>query len=263
MTARDGELLRAALAYGRAGLRPFPCKEGSKEPATVHGFKDGSNNPARIRAWWAASPAFNVAVATGAPGRDVLDVDARPDGNGWPALNRLNRAGLLTDALALVQTRSGGLHVHFAGTDQPCGRLPAHHLDFKGVGGYVLMPPSFVEADENGPAGTYVLLDHRAGTGTLDWAAVRRLLAPPSSSTLRRPADGDTDRSRLAEWVARQNQPGDRHGPLLWAAHRVLEAGQLDAEAAADLVAASVRAGHDERDARSCVESVLRKVAAR
>jgi hypothetical protein len=263
MIAQDEEMLRAALAYTRAGLRPFPCKPGSKEPATLHGFKDGSNDPERIRAWWAANPAYNIAIPTGEPGRDVLDVDARPDGNGWPAFNQLKRAGVLAGALALVQTRSGGLHVHFAGTSQPCGRLPSHHLDFKAVGGYVVMPPSFVAADENGPAGAYVLLDHRAGTGTLDWAAVRLLLAPHRGSTPRRPADGDTDRSRLVEWVARQNQPGDRHGPLLWAAHRVLEAGQLDAEAAADLVAGSVRAGHDERHARACVESVLRKGSAR
>ena len=262
MTARN-EMMHAAFAYAAAGLRPFPCKPGSKEPATPHGFKDGTNNIKRIRTWWTAEPAYNVAIPTGAPGRDVLDVDARPDGNGWVAFNALKRAGLLAGALALVRTRSGGLHVHFAGTDQPCGRLPSHHLDFKAAGGYVLMPPSFVEADENGPAGIYELVDHRTGTGTLDWAAVRRLLAPPRSITPRRTADGDADRSRLVEWVARQNQPGDRHGPLLWAAHRVLEVGQLDAEAAADLVAASVRAGHDEHDARACVASVLRKGTAR
>jgi Bifunctional DNA primase/polymerase, N-terminal len=261
VSTRD-EMLRAALAYAAAGLRPFPCKPGSKEPATLHGFKDGSNNPKRIRAWWDANPAYNPAIPTGTPGRDVLDVDARPDGSGWPAFNRLKRAGLLAGALALVRTRSGGLHVHFAGTDQSCGRLPRHHLDFKAVSGYVLMPPSFVEADENGPAGSYECLDHRAGTGTLDWAAVRLLLAPPCSSTPRRPA-ADGDCTRLVEWVARQAQPHDRHGPLLWAAHRFLEAGQLDEAAVADLVAASVRAGHDERDARSCVESVLRKGAVR
>jgi hypothetical protein len=260
MTAGD-EMLRAALTYAATGLRPFPCIPGGKEPATPHGFKDGSNDPRRICAWWAANPAYNVAIPTGAPGRDVLDVDARPDGDGWPAFNRLKRAGLLTGACALVRTRSGGLHVHFAGTDQPCGRLPRHHLDFKAGGGYVLMPPSFVEADRNGPAGTYELLDHRAGTATLDWAAVRRLLAPPRSRRRRPPAGGD--RSRLVDWVARQAEPGDRHGPLLWAAHRFLEAGQLDDAAASDLVAASVRAGHDERDARSCVDSVLRKGPAR
>jgi Bifunctional DNA primase/polymerase, N-terminal len=261
MSGRD-EKLREALKYAAAGLHPFPCVEGGKEPATPHGFKDGSNNPQRIRAWWDVNPAYNVAIPTGVPGRDVLDVDARPDGNGWAAFNQLKRAGLLAGALALVRTRSGGLHVHFTGTDQPCGRLVHHHLDFKAVGGYVLMPPSFVDADENGPAGTYELLDHRAGTASLDWAAVRRLLEPPR---LRRslPADANEDSTRLVEWVARQNQPGDRHGPLLWAAHRILEAGQLDDGTVAELVDASVRAGHDERDARACVQSVLRKEAAR
>jgi hypothetical protein len=262
VSARDCEMLQAALAYAAAGLRPFPCIPGGKEPATPHGFKDGSSNPKRIRAWWEANPGYNVAIPTGAPDRDVLDVDARPDGNGWPAFNLLMRAGLLAGALALIRTRSGGLHVHFAGTDQPCGRLRRHHLDFKAVGGYVLMPPSFVEADENGPAGTYELLDHRTGTATLDWAAARMLLDPPRRPRSRPPSvNGDI--TKLVEWVARQNEPHDRHGPLLWAANRILEAGRLDDAAAADLVDASVRAGHDERDARSCVASVLRKGPAR
>jgi hypothetical protein len=105
--------------------------------------------------------ALNVAIATGSPAVDVLDVDVKPDGNGFAAFRRLKHAGLLTGASGLVRTRSGGLHVYFTGTGQDCGRLPAHHLDFKAAGGYVIAPPSFVEADDTGPAGTYELLDQR------------------------------------------------------------------------------------------------------
>jgi hypothetical protein len=40
---------------------------------------------------------------------------------------------------------------------------------------------------------------------------------------------------------------------------RLLEEGQLDDTVAAELVGASVSAGHDERDAWSCVRSIQRK----
>jgi hypothetical protein len=121
-----------------------------------NGFKDATTDPAVIRAWWARCADLNVAIATGAPGPDVLDVDVHQDGAGWPAFDRLKRAGMLAGARALVRTPSGGLHVHFAGTGQDCGRLPRHHLNFKAAGGYVLAPPSVVYGKP------YELLDHRA-----------------------------------------------------------------------------------------------------
>jgi len=238
--------LRAALAYAAAGWPVFPCKPGAKVPAIPrahppddpchgecgrqgHGFHDATTDTEIIRAWWARWPAANVAVRTGAPGPDVLDVDVRPNGDGWAAFNRLKRAGLLTGARALIRTRSGGLHVDFVGTDQPCGRLTRHHLDFKAQGGYVLAPPSFVEADENGPAGTYELLDHRPGTAVLDWAKVTALLAPPRPRRPARPA------SPLP--------PGE----LPAGVRRALEAPAPDRSAAMHrLVGACLRAGMDE-----------------
>lgn len=228
MTAR-GEMLDAALCYRAAGLRPFPCVPGGKGPATAHGFKDGTDDLEQVYTWWRANPDFNVAIPTGMPGRDVLDVDVRPDGAGWAAFNRVNAAGLLAGALALVRTRSGGLHVHFAGTGQSCGSLPRHHLDFKACGGYVLMPPSFVEADGKGPAGRYELLDHRAGTATLDWSAVVRLLDPP--------------RQRRSPVPTRLARPGDLPPSVI----RALEAPAPDRSRALHrLVCACARAGLDD-----------------
>lgn len=150
---------------------------------------------------------------------------------------------------------SGGLHIHFAGTDQACGRLPRHYLDFKSHGGYVLVPPSVVGGKP------YELLDHYEGENArLDWTTVRRLLDPPRQlRAAPREEGGEQSVTRLIEWVARQNRPGRRHDPLKWAAFRLLEAGQLDDTVAADLVDASVRAGHAERDAWTCVRSIQRK----
>jgi hypothetical protein len=196
-------MLAQALAYAARGWPVFPCKPRGKAPAIPsahpegdplrgtctgecgrqgHGFHDATTDPGVIRAWWRRWPAANVAIRTGAPAIDVLDVDRKPDGDGFAALNRLKRAGLLTGASGLVLTRSRGLHVYFTGTGQGCGKLKRHHLDFKASGGYVLAPPSYVAADAWGPAGTYELIEERDAAARLDWQAVKRLLDPPQET---------------------------------------------------------------------------------
>jgi Bifunctional DNA primase/polymerase, N-terminal len=239
-------VLGQALAYAGAGWPVFPCKPGSKEPDTAHGFKDATTDPAVIRAWWRGRADRNVAIATGAPGPDVLDVDVKPDGDGFAAFNRLKRAGLLTGARALVRTPSGGLHAYYAGSGQPSGRLVRHFLDFKAAGGYVLAPPSEVAGRP------YELLDQRAETAGLDWQAVRRLLDPPSAAPAL-PPRGTSGTGALVAFVAGLTE-GNRNNGLFWAACRMTEAGNtadLD-----QLVAASTL---PEAEARRTVASAARK----
>src|ERR1019366_8019007 len=83
----------AALAYAGAGWPVFPCRPGGKEPATRNGFHDASTDERQIREWWHREPDRNVAIATGAPGPDVVDVDVREDGSGFTAFNRARHAG--------------------------------------------------------------------------------------------------------------------------------------------------------------------------
>jgi hypothetical protein len=225
-------LLRQALAYATAGWPVFPCRPNAdrcpapdrcqcKAPVTANGFKDATTDPAVIRGWWARFPGANVAIATGTPGPDVLDVDVKPDGNGFAALNRLKRAGLLTGAARLVRTRSGGLHVYYAGTSQRGGSLPRHRLDFKAAGGYVLAPPSRIHGSP------YELLDHRDGSAALDWQAAKRVLDPPQ-----RPV------RQNGTWHGSELPPG---------VQRALTADATDRSAALHrLVGACVRAGMDE-----------------
>ncbi len=237
MTGRPGSqvLLASALAYARRGWPVFPCRPGRKEPDTPHGFQDATTDPERITAWWTAMPGLNVAIATGAPGPDVLDVDVRSGGSGYPALDHLKRAGLLCGSVAAVVTPSGGLHLYYCGTGQASGRLPDCHLDFKATGGYVLAPPSAVGGRP------YRLIQHQPGRigqtagGQLDWTAVVALLEPrqPHPQPARPPAFADT--GRLAAWVARLPE-GNRNAGLFWAACRAAETGHpgaLDALAEA------------------------------
>jgi hypothetical protein len=130
---------RSGTGICEHGWPVLPCRSGTKEPSIRHGFRDATIDPDQIRAWWERWPDANLAIATGAPGPDVLDVDHHGEaGHGYTALLRLKHADLLDNAGSIVRTPHGGLHVYFTGTSQSSGRLPAHQLDFKAAGGYVV-----------------------------------------------------------------------------------------------------------------------------
>jgi len=246
-----GPRLRRALAYAARGWPVFPCHVGQKTPATAHGYSDATTDPEQITAWYSRTPLWNVAIATGAPGPDVLDVDDHgPAGNGYAAFAKLSRAGLLDGAAAYVRTPSGGLHVYFRGSAQRNGHLATDHLDFRSRGGYVLAPPSVVDGKP------YQLIRTVEADGGLDWAEVTALLEPRReiARPQPRPAHG-RDLSHLARWVASQQQ-GNRNAGLFWAANRALEA-----DPAADLsplAAAARHAGLDDKEITRTLDSARR-----
>ena len=122
-------MLRQALAYARSGWPVFPCQPGAKVPATAHGFRDATTDPVQITSWFGRGFGWNLAIATGAPGPDVLDIDQHgPAGNGYPAFTQLQQAGLVNGAAAYVRTPAGGMHAYFTGSHQHNGHLASHHL---------------------------------------------------------------------------------------------------------------------------------------
>jgi len=243
--------LDRALAYARRGWPVFPCHPGEKTPATTHGYRDATTNPVQITAWFTRRHDYNLAIATGAPGPDVLDVDNYgPARNGYAALAQLRDAGLLQNAAAYLRTPGGGLHAYFTGTTQRCAHLSEHRLDFLSAGGYVMAPPSQVDGR------TYRLIKTTGRTGTLDWVAATRLLQPdrqpPHSQT--DPIPG-RDLDPLVRWVAAQPE-GNRNNGLYWAANRTLEA-----DPAADLsplAAAARQAGLTEPEITRTLDSAAR-----
>ena len=247
----DDLTLRQALSYARRGWPVFPCLEGQKVPATRHGFQDATTDEQQITGWFGRDPGLNVAIATGAPGPDVLDVDVHgPAGNGYAALGRLHCAGLLEDAYGYVRTPSGGLHIYFTGTAQRNGHLAAHHVDFRSAGGYVLAPPSQVDGHPYLPWGT------PGSDGTLSWERVCRALPsqPQRQRTDPRPAPG-RDLDTLARWLARQPE-GNRNAGLYWAANRALET-----DPAADLTPladAARQAGLGDQEISKTLDSARR-----
>ena len=101
------KLLKHARYYGKMNLPVFPCWPMQKHPATTHGCKDATTDQAQIEAWWTGSYLYNVAMATG-----------------------------------------GGVHYYFH-CDDPnltvaAGFAPG--LDYRGAGGYVIVPPSVHES---------------------------------------------------------------------------------------------------------------------
>ena len=110
-------VLIAALTYAARGWAVHPIRSRSKEPASPHGFKDATTDPAIIRAWFENSPNLNLGVATGrGSGAWVLDCDA---GSTDTLLDWEKAYGGLPDT-ALVRTGSGGRHSsRVIGFDQP------------------------------------------------------------------------------------------------------------------------------------------------
>lgn len=238
----NNPVYRQALSCAERGWPVFPCQWNSKVPVTRHGYLDASTDPAQIREWFARHPHRNLAVATGAPGPDILDIGYDgPAANGFPALARLRSVGLLDGAAARIRTPSGGLHLYFAGSDQRSSHLPAAHVDFLAVGGYVLIPPSQVKGKP------YQYAETLPGRGGLDWQAASQLMQPergqqrqePDASATPYDPEGPALRGRaqtqapqlpgaerldkLARWVAVLPE-GNRNAALFWAANRALEA---------------------------------------
>jgi hypothetical protein len=240
--------LRQALAYAARGWPVFPCHVGQKTPATAHGYRDATTDEQQITVWFTGNSLWNVAIATGAPGPDVLDVDDHgPAGNGYAAFATLSRARLLDGAAAYVRTPGGGLHAYFTGSDQRNGHLPAHHLDFRSRGGYVVAPPSRVDGKP------YQLIRTVQADGGLDWATVTALLEPQRQIARPQPRPApDRDLSHLARWVASQAE-GNRNAGLFWAANRALES-----DPAADLsplAAAARQAGLQDKEITRTLDS--------
>jgi hypothetical protein len=255
MTPAD-RVLASAMWHAARGWPVGPVKFGGKRPVGLrNGVKEFTTDRRTILNWFDGRLGLcNLAVATGYPGPDVLDVDVRPDGNGWAAFNRLKSAGLLAGAFRMIRTPSGGgLHVWFAGTGQQCGRLPGLHIDFKAAGGLVLVPPSYA-------GGWYEVLEERPPTGAvLDWEAAKRLLCPPQPYTPRRDGGrrGPGSARHLVAWLEGETE-GNRNSGLYWAARKAAQAG--DEEALGGLAGVALAAGLGEDEVRRTVASA-RKAA--
>lgn len=249
-------------------------------------------DPERVRRHWPRDA--NVGVACGPSRLVVFDLDSHHHGDLPPEWAEIPGVTDGRDVLAQLCewagrpwpcTRMGstplnGWHMAFLA---PAGRVIRNSagkigplIDVRGAGGFVLAPGSVLDEraypDDPGAQAEvrggkrYELLDDMPPAPLPDWLAE---LASPTPAP--RQAPGRPDRphgvpgKRLEALAAtvRESKPGDRTGPLVWAAFRVrdmADAGETDAAEAGELlIRAAVEAGirGGEPYARQQVANVL------
>jgi Bifunctional DNA primase/polymerase, N-terminal len=130
--ADDGEAAGVLCSCGQPS-----CGSIGKHPLTPHGLTDATRDPAQLAWWWRRWPNANIGLLTGELA-DVLDIDGLA---GRAALRRWAAThGLRLDG-PLARTGSGW-HYYLAptGSGNRAGLL--EHVDWRGVGGYAVAPPS-------------------------------------------------------------------------------------------------------------------------
>jgi hypothetical protein len=121
------ETLEAALDYAARGWRVLAIGARTKVPLTAHGVDDATTDADVIAGWLERWGDINIAIACGAPGPSVLDID-HPE-----------QAPAVDPDTPTVATARGRQH-YFAGLDERTIKLPYGEL--RGVGSYVVCPPS-------------------------------------------------------------------------------------------------------------------------
>ena len=137
----ENDFLRAALSYHELGWSVFPIPSGKKTPRiSWESYQKERASEEKIRKWWEIWPDANIGIVTGhVSGIVVVDVDG-PEGE--RTLEELEDG----EPTTISRTGSGGMHQFFAyPEDAPELRnfaRRAPELDFRGEGGFVVVPPS-------------------------------------------------------------------------------------------------------------------------
>jgi len=210
----SGHRLRLALALGQLGLRIFPLKPKTKEPATAHGFKDATSDIEQIRRWWTASPDANIGLATGMQDNGqwlgVIDVDAKHGGVlAWKQLTRDN-GGSWMNKTPIHKTPRAGFHI-FGQADPALGLNSANGfpdgIDTRGDGGYVVVPDSVFVDPDTGEVGDYACtpnsLWNAEGVVFPEWVIERWQFRPEpvrKASAARHPSAQPSDERSPADW---------------------------------------------------------------
>jgi hypothetical protein len=130
-----------ALEYAESGIPVFPCRPRGKKPLTEHGFKDATVDAATIRDWWSVEhwPDANIGTPTGIS-FDVCDVDTEEALRGLAALALGH-----DDPHGPVVLTCRGWHFYYAPTG--IGNRVEFNggCDWRGRGGYAIVPPSLHE----------------------------------------------------------------------------------------------------------------------
>ncbi|WP_449280575.1 bifunctional DNA primase/polymerase [Leucobacter sp.] len=259
-------LHEAALRFAAAGVPVFPCVPGEKRPLVRRGFHDATADSVKVSEWWARWPVANIGIPTGVTsGIEVVDVDLRATGTGFPAFRAAHREGLAAGWAVLVRTPSGGLHAYYpadADRVQASWQAARAHIDFRGDGGYVIAPPSMVLRPGGVRAPYRLIVATGDAPAPVEAARLREFLDPRTPVPLDRArasrfARRGSDAKVLAGWVAGRGE-GERNRGLFWAACRLAEAGTPPDATLDALGPAAERAGLESREIIATIRSAYR-----
>ena len=256
----------AAARIAMTGVPVFPCVPGGKRPLVEHGFHEATTDARQVAGWWRRWPAANISVPTGAAsGLDVVDVDVKAAGSGFAAFDRAQQSGLVAGWVALVRTPSGGMHAYFPADperQQSSWQAAGARVDFRGTGGYIIVPPSTVMTLEGIPGRYELISEAQSAPAPVDAVALRDFLDPrPAPSVRAGGVSRDQDARRLAGWVAALGE-GERNRGLFWAVCRLAEAGTPPNAALDVLGPAAEHAGLPPQEAFTTIRSAYRTVGA-
>lgn len=253
----------AARRYAEAGIPVFPCIAGGKRPLTRRGFHEASTEPQQVARWWSRWPSANIGMPTGhASGLEVVDVDVHGAIRGFAAFERARREGLTDRWAAFVRTPSGGVHAYYPADPelaQPSWQVARAGSDFRGAGGYVVVPPSLIPVEAR--SSTYALIGSgRRDAVPVDASELRRFLDPrpvrPMPIIPVERAEG-IDVERIARWVGMRGE-GERNRGLFWASCRLIEAGFPPDHVRAALAPAAEHAGLPAPEIETTIRSAHR-----
>jgi Bifunctional DNA primase/polymerase, N-terminal len=261
----------AALDFVARGVPVFPCASRAKKPLTPNGYKNATTVADGVRQWWLRQPDANVATPTGLT-FDVFDVD--PDG-----LNALfdqygDDTAVITEG-PCVRTPRGGVHLYYepTGLGNKAGFRPG--WDWRGTGGYVLLPPSV------GPNGvTYTWHEEGGVTFDLDrplptvpsWLyellepprTIPLAPIPPAPTSLSARLNAKSPKYTAAALEAEAHAVasaavGTRNDQLNRSTHTLARLDELDPTTIETvMLAAALDAGLDEREALGTIRSALK-----
>lgn len=131
---------RAALDYALINRwRIFPVRVNGKQPAFTGSFKDATISVIQIDQWWNEAD-YNIGLCPDHINEFVVDVE-KDGGQEWA--DKFDPWGCV--ATRVTRTTSGGWHYWFSGNAPSTVKKLADHIDTRGRGGYVLLPPSVVD----------------------------------------------------------------------------------------------------------------------
>ena len=151
----------------------FPIKSLEKfPPCFADNLRLASNNPRKIREWYAQFPGCNWGVSLKKSGLICIDADRKPGKKGSESLDDLELdRGILPDTL-VARTPSGGLHIYFTETDtvKHAMRLNAFGQDVDSTN-YTLIPGCELKEDQSRGqyAGLYEVVNDVPVVPAPDW----------------------------------------------------------------------------------------------